>query len=95
MSAPVDVLAVMRDDAIRAYEHDGDLVTAGTMTHAKASELNQRRDEARAAVAELADKANTVATALSNLIAARQVDERYGHYVTDLTTALASIGGAA
>lgn len=49
--------------------------------------------EARDAVAELMLKADTAATVLSNLIAARQVDEAYGAYVTDLTAALAHLGG--
>ena len=45
------------------------------------------------ALAELIAKADNAATALSNLIAARQVDERYEGVVTDLTAALARIGG--
>lgn len=49
---------------------------------------------ARAAVAELIDKANTAATVLSNLIAAGQVNAGYGGHVTDLTAALANVGGA-
>ena len=50
---------------------------------------------ARDAVAELMDKADNAATALSNLIAARQVDCGYSGVVTDLTAALARCHGGA
>jgi hypothetical protein len=79
MSAPVNVLEVL--DLARAL----------------ALYDHTQRDfgNARAAVAELIDKADTAATLLSNLIAARQVDDRYSGHVTDLTAALARVQGGA
>lgn len=52
--------------------------------------LDRARD---AEVAALVDKADTAATVLSNLIAARQVDSGYSVYVTDLTSALLPFTG--
>lgn len=48
---------------------------------------------ARAAVDRLILKADTAATILSNLIAAQQVDARYGDHVAELTAAIAGCGG--
>lgn len=52
-------------------------------------------DESRAAVAELIVRADNAATLLSNMIAARKLDERYADHVTDLTAALARCRGEA
>lgn len=43
------------------------------------------------AVADLARHADTLATVVSNLIAARQINAAYGQYVTDVTAALAKV----
>ena len=82
MSKQVDVLAVMEDSA-----HE-------LNTACSAAERRMLLD-ARDAVAELMDKADNAATALSNLIAARQVDCGYSGVVTDLTAALARCNGGA
>jgi hypothetical protein len=55
-------------------------------------ELRAQVIKARAAVEELMLRADTAATALSNLISAGQVNEGYSGYVTDLTDALARCG---
>jgi hypothetical protein len=49
---------------------------------------------ARAAVAELVRHSDTLATAVSNLIAAGTVSDGYSQYVTDVTAALSAFGGA-
>jgi hypothetical protein len=79
----VDVLAVMKASAKR--------LRLGVEGPINADLL----DESCAAVADLIAKADNAATALSNLIAARQVDAGYSGIVTDLTDALARIGAAA
>ena len=63
--------------------------------HDDVNTLLANAEEARDAVAELMDKADNAATALSNLIAARQVDCGYSGVVTDLTAALARCHGGA
>jgi hypothetical protein len=47
-----------------------------------------------AAVAELVRHSDTLATAVSNLIAAGTVSDGYSQYVTDVTAALSAFGGA-
>lgn len=89
MSGAVDVLAVM-DDRVqqglaRADHRRGKAEPLGVI------ELRQ----ARAAVAELIVRADNAATLLSNMIAARKLDERYADHVTDLTAALARCRGEA
>ena len=83
MSGPVDVLAVLDD-----------MASTVQLVSAEHKAWHARIVAARAAVAELINKADIVATAMSNLIAAQQVDAGYGQYVTELTAALANVGSA-
>lgn len=85
----VDVLAVMLDDASAAYSYRRH-IDADRGEFAKAESK-----AARESVANLIANAGNLATAMSNLIAARVVDAKYGQYVTSVTDVLARIGGAA
>jgi len=85
------------------WEIDNQVVTPGigyreviTRTERVVSEVIAELTARRARDAEveaLVDKADTAATVLSNLIAARQVDSGYSVYVTDLTSALLPFTG--
>lgn len=87
LSGSVDVLAVL-DCSITNLLHEY------CMPPADPQAVAVMYEKARAAVAELIDKADTAATVLSNLIAAGQVDAGYSGHVTDLTAALARVGSA-
>ena len=81
MTAPVDVLAVMDRAAGGLYPINFD--------------ASLEVIQARAAVAELMDKAATAELNLRNLVNAGQVAPAYLHYADDLQAALARCEGDA
>jgi len=96
MTAPVDVLADLRLLAnVGEYRELREAMEACLRPHERNgfAELLARMGANAAAVAELLVRADNASTLLSNMIAARKVDERYGDIVTDLTAALARVQG--
>jgi hypothetical protein len=90
----VGVLAVM-DRALSACEaHTARTVYVGGDECFKRICDNYGLPEARAAVAELIDKAAEAEKVIRNLVAANQIHMAYGDYADDLRAALARVGGA-
>jgi hypothetical protein len=88
--APVDALAVMDRNATQATDARKALEWSDDWMQ----EARGQDAEARAAVAELIDKADNAARILHNAIQAKQIDAAYQPHVDELKAALARCGGA-
>ena len=86
MTAPVDVLAELdrRIEIGELFGQEHDLPNLPG---------NAALREARAAVAELMDQAETFRRIVHNAIAAGQISTKYGPHLADMEAALARCGG--